>query len=62
MKEKNWRKKSLKVSVVWIEPARFGIANLETNHYTEDKNLFNNYRLSFSIFYYLTAVGQIVTS
>ena len=32
-------KKSLKVFVVGIEPARFGIciATLETNHYTEDK-------------------------
>ena len=32
MKEKNERKKSLKVFVVGIEPARFGIATLETNH------------------------------
>ena len=53
MKEKNERKKSLKVFVVGIEPARFGIATLETNHYAEDKNIINNYRLPVILYFLL---------
>ena len=39
-----------------IEPARFRIATLETNHYTEDKNLINNYRRPV-IYYFLLFDG-----